>query len=392
MSVIIVGGGMVGATLALAISTLTHGTMSVDLIEMDRRDNHIDSSFDARVIALAHGTCQQLIRIGIWSALSDCATAITHVHVSDRGYPGCVNLRAQDYKITALGQVIELHEATRRLFSLLEKAPGVTVHCPARVIDVIRSDAQIEVLLNNSMRISGELLVAADGSRSMLSHACNVRWEQHDYPQCATIANITTSEDPKGRAFERFTRYGPLAMLPISKGRSSLVWCHAREEQNNINSWDDQCFISVLQKVFGWRMGRILKAGKRHSFFLSQITTNKHVSHRLALVGNAAQTLHPIAGQGFNIGFRDVMSLAETLAIVAHNGEDPGSYACLNHYQKQRKQDQQDTVRATDGLIRLFANDYGLLVVSRNLGLLAMARLPEIRAAFIKHALGWVRR
>lgn len=392
MSVIIVGGGMAGATLALAISSLTQGRMAVDLIEATRPDDRSHPGFDARAIALAQGTCQQLTRIGVWPALRDCATAITHVHVSDRGHAGFVNLYAQDYQVDALGQVIELHDAGQRLFALLTKAPGVTLHCPARVVDVLRTADRAEVLLDNGRRINGQLLVAADGSRSVLAQACNVQWQQSEYPQFATIANVTTSEDPQGRAFERFTRYGPLALLPMSQGRSSLVWCHAREDRAEVDGWDDARFIRELQQAFGWRLGRIVKAGKRHSYPLSLLTASQHVSHRLALVGNAAQTLHPIAGQGFNLGLRDVMSLAETLAEAEQVGEDLGGYALLSRYQQRRQKDQQATVGVTDGLIRLFANRYGPLVVGRNLGLMAMEQLPAVRDAFAKRTLGWVDR
>ena len=376
MSVIIVGGGMAGATLALAISSLTQGRMAVDLVEATRPDDRSHPGFDARAIALAQGTCQQLARIGVWPALRDCATPITQVHVSDRGHAGFVNLQAQDYQVDALGQVIELHDAGQRLFALLAKAPGVTLHCPARVVDVIRTAERAEVLLDNGQRLRGQLLVAADGSRSALAQACNMQWRQEDYPQFATIANVTTAEDPQGRAFERFTRYGPLALLPMSQGRSSLVWCHAREDRAQVDAWDDERFIAELQQAFGWRLGRILKAGKRHSYPLGLLTADRHVSHRLALVGNAAQTLHPIAGQGFNLGLRDVMSLAETLAEAADSGEDAGGYALLSRYQQRRQNDQRATIGVTDGLIHLFANRYGPLVIGRNLGLMAMERLP----------------
>ncbi len=392
MSVIIVGGGMAGATLALAISSLTQGRMAVDLVEATRPDDCNHPGFDARAIALAQGTCQQLARIGVWPALRDCATPITQVHVSDRGHAGFVNLQAQDYQVDALGQVIELHDAGQRLFALLAKAPGVTLHCPARVVDVIRTAERAEVLLDNGQRLCGQLLVAADGSRSALAQACNMQWRQEDYPQFATIANVTTAEDPQGRAFERFTRYGPLALLPMSQGRSSLVWCHAREDRARVDVWDDERFIAELQQAFGWRLGRILKAGKRHSYPLSLLTADRHVSHRLALVGNAAQTLHPIAGQGFNLGLRDVMSLAETLAEAVDSGEDAGGYALLSRYQQRRQNDQQATIGVTDGLIHLFANRYAPLVVGRSLGLMAMERLPAVRDAFAKRTLGWVER
>ncbi|WON77940.1 2-octaprenyl-6-methoxyphenyl hydroxylase [Serratia sp. UGAL515B_01] len=392
MSVIIVGGGMAGATLALAISSLTQGKVVVDLVEAAQPNDGTHPGYDGRAIALAHGTCQQLARIGVWPALRDCATAITHVHVSDRGHAGFVNLHAQDYQVEALGQVIELFDAGQRLFALLEKAPGIRLHCPAKVLNVLRTANHADVQLDNGHYLRGQLLVAADGSRSALAQACNIKWQQSDYAHFATIANVTTAQAPQGRAFERFTHHGPLALLPMSHGRSSLVWCHAREDREQIDGWNDQLFLSQLQQAFGWRLGKILKVGKRHSYPLSLLKANQHASHRLALVGNAAQTLHPIAGQGFNLGLRDVMSLAEILAKAAQAGIDLGTYPLLSRYQQRRQQDQQATVGVTDGLIRLFANGYAPLVAGRNLGLMAMEQLPAVRDAFAKRTLGWVER
>ncbi|AHM72237.1 2-octaprenyl-6-methoxyphenyl hydroxylase [Yersinia hibernica] len=389
MSVIIVGGGMAGATLALAISSLTQGKMPVALVEAQLPDSRQHPGFDARAIALAQGTCQQLDSIGLWSALADCATAIEHVHVSDSGHSGFVNLRAQDYRVPALGQVIELFDAGKRLFTLLQKAPGVTLHCPAKVVDVARTAESATVTLDNGQHLSAKLLVAADGSHSALADACHIQWQRQDYQQIAVIANVTTAELPRGRAFERFTRHGPLALLPMSQGRSSLVWCHAKEDKPQVDSWDEARFLAELQRAFGWRLGKILHAGKRHSYPLQLLTASRHVSHRLALVGNAAQTLHPIAGQGFNLGLRDVMSLAET---IAQAGSDPGDYAVLSQYQQRRQQDQQATIGVTDGLIRLFANRYGPLVVGRNLALMSMEQMPTLRDTFARRTLGWVKR
>ncbi|CAM3431324.1 MULTISPECIES: 2-octaprenyl-6-methoxyphenyl hydroxylase [Yersinia] len=392
MSIIIVGGGMAGATLALAISALTKGQVEVALVEATAPGDRAHPGFDGRAIALSQGTCQQLERTGIWPALADCATAITHVQVSDTGHAGFVNLRADDYRVPALGNVIELHDAGERLFSLLAKAPGVTLHCPAKVVDVQRTVEHASVILDNGERLTAELLVAADGSHSKLAAACNIQWQQQDYHQIAVIANITTSEMPAGRAFERFTRHGPLALLPMSGGRSSLVWCHPQQDRAKVDAWDDVEFLAELQTAFGWRLGKMLKAGKRHSYPLRLLTASRHISHRLALVGNAAQTLHPIAGQGFNLGLRDVMSLAETLTEATQAGTDLGAYSALSRYQNRRYKDQQATIGVTDGLIRLFANNYAPLAAGRNLGLMAMEQMPTMRDAFARRTLGWVER
>jgi 2-octaprenyl-6-methoxyphenol hydroxylase len=388
MSVIIVGGGMTGATLALAISHLSAGKLPVHLVEAVAPDSQAHPGFDARAIALAAGTCQQLARVGIWQALRECATAIRTVHVSDRGHAGFVTLDADDYSLPALGQVVELHDVGQRLFALLRKAPGVTLHCPARVESFTRSQDSVDVVLDNGVTLSGKLLVAADGSRSALGEQCGIAWQQQPYEQLAVIANVTTAVPHDGRAFERFTEHGPLAMLPMSDGRCSLVWCHPLENRDQVLSWSDARFCQELQQAFGWRLGRITHSGSRNVYPLSLTTASRAISHRMALVGNAAQTLHPIAGQGFNLGLRDVISLAEMLA----QAKDPGDYALLSHYQQRRADDKSATVGVTDGLVHLFANRWAPLVAGRNVGLMAMELFTPARDALAQRTLGQVAR
>ncbi|WCG83550.1 2-octaprenyl-6-methoxyphenyl hydroxylase [Pectobacterium sp. A5351] len=392
MAVMIVGGGMAGATLALAISRLSRGTIPVDLIEAHSPLDKEHPGFDARAIALSEGTRQQLAALDIWPSLSSHATAITDIHVSERGHASVVNLKASDYHVQALGHVVELHDVGQRLFALLQQAPGVRVHCPAKVVTVTRTQENATLTLDNGTELTGQLMVAADGSRSMLSHACGIQWQQHDYDQIAVIANVTTAEPHCGRAFERFTPHGPLALLPMSNGRSSLVWCHDKHRQHEVDGWSEAEFRQQLQQAFGWRLGRFTHLGERHSYPLRLLIASQHISHRLALVGNAAQTLHPIAGQGFNLGIRDVMSLAETLVEAAKNQQDIGQYTVLDCYQQRRTPDQDTTVAITDGLVRLFANRYTALAVGRNLGLIAMNNLPLVRDAFARRTLGWVER
>lgn len=392
MSVIIVGGGMAGATLALAISHLTAGKLPVQLVEANAPGSRDHPGFDSRALALAAGTCQQLARVGIWQAIASCATPITSVHVSDRGHAGFVTLEAQNYLLDALGQVVELHDIGQRLFALLQQAPGVTLHCPARVSSFTRDELQVHVTLESGEQIDGQLLVAADGSRSSIGHQLGIEWRQAPYQQAAVIANVTTSLAHQGRAFERFTAHGPLAMLPMSQGRSSLVWCHALDKQQEVARWSDARFCDELQKAFGWRLGRIEHAGKRSVYPLALSTASSPVSHRAVLVGNAAQTLHPIAGQGFNLGMRDVMTLAETLAEAWAAQQDVGCYSVLMGYRDRRVRDKTTTIGITDGLVHLFANRWGPLIVGRNLGLMAMELFTPARNALAQRTLGWVAR
>ncbi len=208
----------------------------------------------------------------------------------------------------------------------------------------------------------------------------------------ALIANVSTQIAHQGRAFERFTEHGPLALLPMSGGRSSLVWCHPQEKRHAVENWSDTQFLAELQRAFGWRLGRFTQVGTRSCYPLALQQANQQVSHRLALVGNAAQTLHPIAGQGFNLGMRDVMSLAETLAAAHHQQRDIGSFNVLQQYQQRRQPDRQATIGVTDSLVRLFANRYSPLVVGRNLGLMTMDNLPLLRNQLASRTLGWVKR
>lgn len=392
MSVIIVGGGMTGATLALAISRMTNGKLPVHLVEASVPDSAAHPGFDARAIALAQGTCQQLTRIGVWPSISASATAITSVHVSDRGHAGFVTIEANDFQINALGQVVELHDVGQRLFALLGKAPGVTLHCPQRVSTFTRTMDNVSVALGNGTVLDGRLLVAADGSRSPLAAQCGISWQQDDYQQIAAIANVTTALPHNGRAFERFTEHGPLAMLPMSDGRCSLVWCHPQQVENEVKSWNAERFCNELQRAFGWRLGRITHAGARHVYPLALTTASQSVSHRVVLVGNAAQTLHPITGQGFNLGLRDAISLAESLRCAHQLQQDPGCYSVLAEYQQRRAGDKTATIGVTDGLVQLFANRWAPLVAGRNLGLMAMEHFTPARDVLAQRALGWVAR
>ncbi len=392
MSIIIIGGGMAGATLALAISSLTNGQLPVHLVEAVAPAAADHPGFDARAIALAQGTCEQLAAIGIWGALANCATPINTVYVSDCGHAGAVTLSASDYHIPALGHVVELHEIGLRLFKLLRQAPGVTLHCPDRVREVSRTQTQVSVELESGNTLTGSLLVAANGAQSPQAAACGIRWQRQAYHQTAIIANVVTQLPHGGRAWERFTEHGPLAMLPMSNNRCSLVWCHPLSDGEKVLAWDDAHFCDELQRAFGWRLGRILQAGKRAGYPLTLTRAVRTATHRLALVGNAAQTLHPIAGQGFNLGMRDVMSLAESVAQAWRDGADPGNWATLSAWQTRRAPDKAATIGVTDGLVQLFANRGWPLVIGRNAGLMAIDLIGPARDALAYRTLGWVAR
>ncbi len=389
MSVIIVGGGMVGSTLALAVAFLTRGQIPIRLIEAFVPDQNTSSSDDKRAIVLAHGTCQQIERLGIWKLLSHDATPIKNIHVSDQGQCGFVHLRAQDHHIPFLGQVLSLKTAQNRLFSLLKSTPSIQLYCPAQVLQISRTQKMVRVTLNHGETLEAPLLIAADGSHSSLAQACHIQYQKKDYQQFAVTTYIRTEKALGNCAFERFTSEGPLALLPISQEESALIWCHSQANRFLVEAWNEADFLQQLQNTFGWRLGKILKIGPRYSTPLYLTYASRHISHRLALVGNSAQTLHPVAGQGFNLGLRDTMTLAQILAEAAAKGDDLGEYSLLNKYQRQRQKDQQNMITLTEGLVHLFSNALKPLVMARHLGLMTMEEGPFFSHLLSRLTLGW---
>ncbi|HAS24532.1 MAG TPA: 2-octaprenyl-6-methoxyphenyl hydroxylase, partial [Vibrio sp.] len=212
---------------------------------------------------------------------------------------------------------------------------------------------------------------------------------EHDFEQVAVIANIVASEPHQGRAFERFTHHGPVALLPMSDNRLSLVWCLSPEQAQQVTALSDDEFLEQLQKDFGWRLGRLDKVGKRASYPLILRHRQQNISHRFAIVGNAAQTLHPIAGQGFNLGIRDVASLAEELC---NQLDDVGRYNGLVNFRKRREQDRDTTITLTSSLVHLFSNDFLTARIGRNLGLAVIDNLPPLKGPLLRHTLGLVER
>ncbi|MFP3014162.1 MAG: 2-octaprenyl-6-methoxyphenyl hydroxylase [Arsenophonus sp.] len=387
MKIIIVGGGMAGASLALAISVLSGGKIHVSLIENSLPNNYY-SNFDARTIVLTYSTCQQFNKIGVLSGLKSYLTPIIDIHISEYGHWSTVNIKAKDYSIPALGYIVKLYDAKNYLFEQLKKAINVKVYCPDKVISVWRTTDNVSVKLSSNKILTGELLVAADGTYSMIGESCKIEWQRKYYQQCAIITNVLTSETPYGQAFERFTEYGSIAMLPMSKGRNSLVWCYPLKKIQYIMQCNDNKFMEKLQKCFGWRLGKIQEISRRYCFPLLLSRARRLISHRLVLIGNAAQTLHPIAGQGFNLGMRDAMVFAGIISEIANCGGDIGSYSVLMQYQIQRSDDRQNIIKLTNNLIHLFSTNNLLFSIVRKVGLIMIEILPSMRDAMIYKAFG----
>jgi 2-octaprenyl-6-methoxyphenol hydroxylase len=296
---------------------------------------------------------------------------------------------AKEVGVETLGYVVELADVGRIYHKQVKSCESIELLCPESVKAIERKQEEALITLESGEHIAAKLVVAADGAMSNCCQQIGLTLNEHNFDQVAVIANVTTQEAHCGRAFERFTNSGPVALLPMSEGRMSLVWCLRPEDAEAVMALNDEAFLTQLQTAFGWRLGKLEKVGQRASYPLLLRYREQNVSHRFAVVGNAAQTLHPIAGQGFNLGIRDVVSLAEEIARFS---QDPGDYSVLSGFKRRRESDREATIGLTSSLVHLFSNDYLSLRVGRNLGLVAMDNCSVLKAPLLARTLGLVAR
>ena len=390
--VLIVGGGMVGASLAVALIPLNLNVAMVDAFEFGVSEQ---PSYDDRAIALSYGSSRIYQGMGLWDELQPKTTRIDRIHISDKGHFGATRLSAKKEKVPALGYLVESRILGKQLYEVLAKSK-VEMITPATVTALEKSDTGLSVSIQqgqNEKKITSRLLVASDGTQSKVRELSGIGSSQADYQQAAVIANVSTEEPHNNQAFERFTDNGPIALLPLSDNRCSLVWTHSTKNGNNdleeTLALDDQAFLQKLAKAFGYRLGSFTKVGKRSSFPLSLVTAQHFTAYRTAIIGNAAHTMHPVAGQGLNLALRDIAVLADLIADYAGTkNSDIGSADLLQAYEKQRTGDVKTTVRYTDSLVRLFSNDNFLLGHARAGGLLAVDRLSPLRNWVTRQSMG----
>lgn len=393
VDIAIVGGAMAGATLALALARLcqTSARVSVALIEAHVADKS-HPGFDARAIAIAHGSIFELSRLGLWQKLAHLGTAIENIHVSDRGHFGMTELNAVQFDLDALGQVVELERVGQVLFNELNNSQ-VKLYCPAKLAQVETAVEGHTLVLDTGERIQAKLVVAADGLLSKVRSSFNLPITQVAFEQTAIIANIQTDKPHQHWAFERFTDTGPLALLPMgdSQGqpRLSLVWALDNTRAKQLQTAPKAEFLAALQQAFGYRAGTFMDVSARHAYPLNLSYMPRPIHHRCVFIGNAAQTLHPIAGQGFNLGLRDVVSLLEVLKTALVQGEDIGSAAVTHAYLNAREQDRNRTIGDIEFLVRGFSNQYWPLALGRNLGLRLLSWFPPLKNPVAHRAMGW---
>ncbi len=368
--VIIVGAGPVGAMLALA---LPEEGLRIGLLEAKNEANKAE---DTRTLALSYGSKLILERLNIWQQLFD-ATPIYSIHISQRGAWGRAILKASEVPVPALGYVVG-YQALQNVLQLALQRKKIEYVRGAEVNKLSTARAYREVTYfyqNRTKTATSQLVVLADGGRSLRDpHAIDYR--QRNYHQSALVANVKTNAPHQNRAFERFTAEGPVALLPIKEGYA-LVLVGTSVKISALLQLDDVAFLDLLLKHFGERAGSFIEVSKRASFPLSLSYTQPVTAERLVLIGNAAQTLHPVAGQGFNLGIRDAYELS--LYIAANTTGDVGSQDMLKTYGRSRKKDASTSILFTDTLVRLFSNNYPLLSLGRSIGLSILDNLPQAK-------------
>jgi 2-octaprenyl-6-methoxyphenol hydroxylase len=381
----IIGGGLVGASLALALQAGAKARgWKIVLIEPFAPGDSYQPSYDARSSALSFGARQIYERLGLWQHISRRAEPILQIQVSDRGRFGATRLSAMEEGVPALGYVVENAWLGRCLFQGLDH-DVVTWRCPAEVTHMQVLGDGYRLTLNDDTELECDLAVLADGGRSGLREQLGIGVRQTPYNQSALIANITPSEAHCGQAFERFTDEGPMALLPLPENRCALVWTRVGMDAERLAKLDDRSFLSELQGVFGYRLGTLRQVGARHLYPLKLIEAEEQVRPHLAVLGNAAHSLHPIAGQGFNLSLRDANALAEALLA---SPQQPGDFATLKAYRDRQRLDQQLTVGFSDKVTRLFGSAQPLVSAARNLGLLGLDLLPPAKRWFARQAMG----
>jgi 2-octaprenylphenol hydroxylase len=392
----IIGGGMVGASLALLLAN-QKPDWKIALLEaqlFSDVDNY-HSNFDARSTAIAQGSVEILRELGLWEKLSQHATAISQVHVSDAGHLMGGLINASTYDLDAVGYVIPNAWLGSVLLAQLQAQNNIQLFAPVRVEKLIPLQQGAQLLVqsvNETFELSCKLAVVADGGDSPLRKSLGIDSRIKDYDQTALIANVAYSESHKGVAYERFTAQGPLALLPlgdnITAKESALVLTLQRDQASKIFALNDQEFLAHLQQRFGHRLGKFLRVSKRHSYELKLVTASEQIRSHIVLVGNAAHFLHPVAGQGFNLSLRDCVCLVDALIQGEATGKQFGELSVLQDYLHRQQLDQTLTIEFSDKLVRLFSSSSLPLIALRHLGFAGLDLLPAIKSQFASQTMG----
>lgn len=385
--VLVVGGGMVGLCAAAA---LAGAGLEVAIVDTRAPSHVLDAAFDGRASAIAQGSKRVLEGIGLWHYLEPSAQPILEIRVSDGGSPLFLHYDHREAGDGPLGYMVENRHILQGLHALIAVLPGARLIAPAEVAELRRDGVRAIATLADGRRIGASLVVAADGRASPIRRAAGIPAIGWPYRQTGIVCTLAHERPHGGIAHERFLPAGPFAMLPLQGNRSSIVWTERADLAPAMLALDDAAFAAEAARRFGSSLGRLEMVGTRWSYPLALSHAERYVGRRLALIGDAAHAIHPIAGQGFNLGLRDVAALAEVVTDARRLGLDPADGTALERYERWRRFDSLAMMVATDSLNRLFSNDSVPLGLGRDLGLAAVNRLPGLRKLFMRHAMGLV--
>jgi 2-octaprenyl-6-methoxyphenol hydroxylase len=384
-SILIVGGGLVGASLAIALDA---AGCKATLVETAAPRPDAQPSYDERNLALARATVNGLRAIGVWEHAERLATPIRHIHVSRAGDFGSVRLDAATLGLDAVGWTLPARELGAALLRRLDQCRHLERLAPATLSSIEPvADGWIATVqtVDGVRTLHTPLLVGADGTDSFVRSQLGIGADVHDYGQTLFVATVTPGRDHRGRAYERFADAGPVAVLPLAERRAGLVLTVPTAEATAVATLDDAAFVALAQERFGWRLGQLTRPGKRHPYTIRRVAAQALTAPRAVLVGNAAQTVHPIGAQGFNLGLRDALTLAELVAEAA----DPGASAVLSTYASRRTPDRDGTMAMSHGLVSLACLEQPLFGPLRSLALLAFDRIPPLQRALARRGMGF---
>ena len=395
---VVVGGGMVGASFCCALEqALGETPLSILVIEAisPNANSAKQSSFDARSTALSFGSRKFLEGIGLWQALDDAVSAIHEIQVSDRGRLGCVEINRDEQGVEALGYVVENKRLGQVLDARLNESGKINLLCPALVSSVKATEKGMLLGLNHGdteTSVDASLVVLADGGKSPVCEQLGIEQSIERYDQHALIANIVLEKPHQHVAFERFTDTGPLAVLPLQlidgKNRGSLVWTLSVEQAAQYREMNEEKLLPLLQERFGYKLGKILEIGETFVYPLSLSIAKEQVRPGLALLGNVAHSLHPVAGQGLNLALRDTRALVDVLINAKQRGLGLGEMNVLLEYVARQQADQATTTQFTHNITKLFSSNNEAKVWLRKFGLVALELLPTLRRSLAERAMG----
>lgn len=385
----IVGGGLVGSSLAIALEGCG---FRVALIEAALPRVADQPSYDERNLALARASINALEGLGVWAHTNNQAAPIERIHVSRRGEFGAVHLDAAELGLPAFGAVLPARELGNALLHRLDECRTLERIAPAQVTGLSAHADHVGVTLragDGERHLATRLLVGADGTGSFVRGHFGIGTQRTDYAQSAFVTTVTTGRALDGTAYERFTDSGPVALLPLGQNRAGLVLTVGQDDVGRVAAFDDAQFLAFVHERFGYRAGRLSRPGQRKPYPLARLLADSLTAPRSVLIGNAAQTVHPLGAQGFNLGLRDALTLAELLVEAKREGADPGGEALLARHVARRTPDRDATTAFSDDLVRLMGNDAVPLRVLRSFGLAAIDRLAPLKRRIALRGMGF---